>query len=169
MESVWLWYWVPIVVLSITGGKREKGPRVYTEAVEARHVSRIVKATGEIDPRVKVNLSAHVIGKIEELYVEKGRASRPEMPFLRLEREAFLATRDRAAAELEIARSRVRQADINVADAEIKLRRAQRLTDELIVSATELEAAELNYQSQLAGRGAGSRDRAAGQGGSRQG
>jgi len=140
-----------IVTWSIVGGKSEKGPRVYLEAVEVRDISRKVKATGEIDPRVKVNLSAHVIGKIEELYVEEGQTIVAGDPFLTLEKEAFTAARDRAAAELEIARSRVRQAEINVADAEIKLRRARRLVDEQIASATDLETAELNYQSQELG------------------
>jgi HlyD family secretion protein len=137
-----------IVTWSLVGGKRDKGPRVYLEAVEVRSIARIVKATGEIDPRVKVNLSAHVVGKIEELFVEEGQTIEAGEPFLRLEREAFVSARDRAAAELEIARSRVRQAEINVADADLKLRRARRLVEEQIASATDLEAAELNYRSQ---------------------
>jgi HlyD family secretion protein len=137
-----------IVVLSITGGGKERGVRVYVEEVEARRIERVVKATGEIDPRVKVNLSAHVIGKIEELYVEEGDRIEAGEPFLRLEREAFLAARDRAKADLEIARSRVRQAEITQADAELKVERARRLHGEQIASATDLEAAELNYRSQ---------------------
>lgn len=140
-----------IVVLGIRSGGQEKGSRVYVETVEVRDIARIVKATGEIDPRVKVNLSAHVIGKIETLYVEEGQTIQAGEPVLTLEQEAFIAARDRAKAELEIARSRVRQAEINVADAEIKLRRARRLVEEQIASAIDLEAAELNFQSQKLG------------------
>jgi HlyD family secretion protein len=141
-----------IVFLSIKGGRRDRGVRVYVEPVVKRHIERIVKATGEIDPRVKVNLSAHVVGKIEELYVEEGDRIEAGQPFLRLEREAFLAVRDRAKADLEIARSRVRQAEITLADADLKLQRARRLNDEQIGSQADLEAAELNYRSQeLAG------------------
>lgn len=140
-----------IVTWSVVGGKKEKGPRVYLESVEVRDISRIVKATGEIDPRVKVNLSAHVVGKIEQLYVKEGQTIEAGDPFLTLEKEAFVAARDRSAAELEIARSRVRQAEINVADADIKLRRARRLVEEQIASAIDLETAELNYQSQQLG------------------
>lgn len=137
-----------VVVLGIRGGGKEKGVRVYVEEVETRRIERVVKATGEIDPRVKVNLSAHVIGKIEELYVEEGDRIEAGAPFLRLEREAFLAARDRARADLEIARSRVRQAEITLADAQLKVERARRLHTENIASATDLEAAELNYRSQ---------------------
>ena len=140
-----------IVAVSLKGTKREKGARVYVESVEVRDISRIVKATGEIDPRVKVNLSAHVIGKIETLYVKEGQNIEAGEPFLTLEREAFTAVRDRTAAELEIARSRVRQAEINIADSEIKLRRAKRLVEDQITSPSDLEAAELNHRSQELG------------------
>ncbi|MDH3402731.1 MAG: efflux RND transporter periplasmic adaptor subunit, partial [Acidobacteriota bacterium] len=137
-----------IVGFSLTGGRREKGPRVRLEAAAERDVARVVKATGEIDPRVKVNLSAHVVGKIEELFVVEGQRVSAGEPFLRLEREAFAAARDRAAAELEIARSRVRQAEVNVADARLKLARAERLAAAGIAAAADLEAAELAFRSQ---------------------
>ncbi len=137
-----------IVVGSLLGGSREKGARVYVEAAERRDIARVVKATGEIDPRVKVNLSAHVIGKIEHLHVEEGQSIEAGQPVLQLEREAFQATRDRAAAELEIARSRARQADINVEDAAIQLRRTERLRGEQIASDSDLEASQLRHRSQ---------------------
>ncbi len=137
-----------IVYFSLQGERREKAVRVYVEAAEVRDIARVVKATGEVDPRVKVNLSAHVIGKIEKLFVEEGDRVEAGAPVLRLEQEGFRATRDRAAAELEIARSRVRQAGINVEDAAIKLRRAERLRQEGIASDSDLEAAQLQYRSQ---------------------
>lgn len=138
-----------IVTLSLLGGKRDKGVRVYVEAARTRDISRLVKATGVIDPRLKVDLSAHVIGKIDQLYVVEGQEIERGQPFLRLEREAFLATRDRAAAEFEIARSRVRQAEINVADSVLKLNRAERLNTAGIASVADLDIAKLNHSSQL--------------------
>ncbi len=137
-----------IVFFSLKGVKREKGSRVYVEDVAVRDICRVVKATGEIDPRVKVNLSAHVIGKIDNLHVEEGDWVEAGDAVLQLEKEAFQAARDRAAAELEIARSRVRQAQINVEDAAIKQRRIERLRAEQIASDSDLEAAQLQHRSQ---------------------
>ncbi len=132
-----------VVFASIKGQGGPKGVRVYIEPVERRPIARIVKESGRIDPRVKVNISAHVIGKIEKLYVGEGDRIESGQPFLELEKEAFVAARDRARAELGIARSRQRQAEIDLKDAELKLRRQQRLASELIASGEQLEAAEL--------------------------
>lgn len=139
-----------IVVVSIIAARRGgKGTRVYAETVARRDISRIVKASGQVDPRTKVNISAHVVGKIQKLYVQEGDWIEAGKPFLELEREAFIALRDSTAAQLEIARSRLRQAEISLADTEVKLHRAERLISDQIASREQLEAAELNHNSAL--------------------
>lgn len=132
-----------IVFASLRNAGREKGEKVYAEAAARRDLTQIVKASGEIDPRIKVNISAHVIGKIEKLYVEEGDLIRAGQPFLQLEREAFLAPRNQWAAQLRSAQTGVRQAEVALADARHKLERARRLTQEGITSSEQLEAAEL--------------------------
>ena len=135
------------VVFASLQGSRKTGARVYVEDAAARDVVRLVKAGGEIDPRLKVNLSAHVIGKIETLYVEEGDEVEEGDPFLVLEKEAFLAARDQAAAQLAIARSRHTQAEISLEDSRLKLRRMERLSEDLIASAEQLESAQLQEAS----------------------
>lgn len=132
-----------IVFFSIRSSRQEKGTRIYAEEVARREISQVVKASGAIDPRVKVNISAHVIGKIEKLYVDEGDTIRKGQPFLTLEREAFLAERDRWAAQLRRARTDVRQAEVALADARHKLERAGRLEREGIFSSESLENAQL--------------------------
>ncbi|HEX6862866.1 MAG TPA: efflux RND transporter periplasmic adaptor subunit, partial [Thermoanaerobaculia bacterium] len=132
-----------VVFASLRGSRREKGTKVYVEEVSRRDIGRVVKASGEIDPREKVNISAHVIGKIEHLYVEEGDLIRKGQPFLDLEKEAYTADRDQWSAQLRKARTEVRQAEVSLADARNKLARARRLNQEGILSAEQLEAAEL--------------------------
>ena len=132
-----------IVLASIRAQGREKGVKVYAEPVARREVAQIVKASGELEPRVKVNISAHVIGKIQNLYVEEGDRIEKGRPFLRLEQEAFIAERDQWAAQLSSARTAVRQAEVSLADSRIKLERARRLNAEGIASREQLEAAQL--------------------------
>jgi HlyD family secretion protein len=136
-----------VLFFSLRGEKRKKGVRVYAEAAERQAIARIVKESGRIDPRVKVNISAHVIGKIERLFVEEGDAIEAGSPFLELEKEAFVAARDRSRAEVAITLSRTRQAEVDLADAGVKLKRMQRLTQEQIASPEQLEAAELSRRS----------------------
>ena len=132
-----------VVYASLRGSRREKGTRVYVEPVAQRDIGRLVKASGEIDPRVKVNISAHVVGKIQRLYVEEGDPIRKGQPFLDLEKESFIAARDQWAASLRKSETEVRQAEVNLADARNKLARTRRLNQEGILSAEQLEAAEL--------------------------
>jgi HlyD family secretion protein len=136
-----------IVFFSIRSGDRRKPIRVYLEEVERHDVSRLVKASGEIDPRVKVNLSAHVIARIEHLFVEEGDGIEAGDPVLELEKDAFVAIRDRAAAEVSIARSRLRQAEIELEDNDLKLQRMQRLADEMVISSEQLESSQLQHKS----------------------
>ena len=136
-----------IVFFSIRAGDRKKAIRVYLEEVERQDISRLVKASGEIDPRVKVNLSAHVIARIEKLFVEEGDSIEAGDPVLELEKEAFVAIRDRAVAELSIARSRLRQAEIELEDNDLKLKRMQRLADEMVISSEQLESSQLQHKS----------------------
>ncbi|HEV2854237.1 MAG TPA: efflux RND transporter periplasmic adaptor subunit [Thermoanaerobaculia bacterium] len=132
-----------IVFASIRGRGGEKGTEVYAEPVKRQDVAQIVKASGELEPRVKVNISAHVIGKIDKLYVEEGDLIRRGQPFLRLEQEAFIAQRDQWTAQLRSAQTAVQQAQVSLADSRNKLNRAQRLQNEAIFSREQLEAAQL--------------------------
>ena len=136
-----------VLFFSLRGERGKKGTRVYAEPSERRAIARIVKESGRIDPRVKVNISAHVIGKIEKLYVEEGDRIEAGSPFLELEKEAFVAARDRSRAEVAITQSRERQAEVDLADAEAKLKRWRRLSEERIASPEQLEAAELGRRS----------------------
>lgn len=132
-----------LVAASVLRGRGERGTKVYAEAVERRDIVRVVKASGEIDPRVKVQISAHVIGRIERLYVEEGDLIERGDPFLELEPDAFLAARDQWSAQLASARTAVRQGEVDLADARVKLRRAERLAGEGILTEEALEAARL--------------------------
>jgi len=132
-----------IVFASLRAQGRDKGEKVYAAAVERRELAQIVKATGELQPRIQVNISAHVVGKIDKLYVQEGDLIRKGAPFLRLEQQAFLAVRDQWAAQLRSSQTAVQQAKVSLADAQVKLARAQKLKGEGIFTQSDLESAQL--------------------------
>jgi len=132
-----------IVFASIRAKGRDQGAKVYAEKVKRQDLAQIVKASGELEPRVKVNISAHVIGKIQKLYVVEGQWIEKGQPFLRLEQEAYIAQRDQWSAQLRSGQTAIRQAEVSLADARNKLGRAQRLQNEAIFSREQLEAAQL--------------------------
>lgn len=136
-----------IVALSIRGRSSRAPVKVFVEAAERRKITQTVKATGQIQPKVQVNISAHVIGKIERLFVVEGEDLEAGAPFLQLERQSFLATRDDARARLAMSRTEQRQAEVALADQGVKLARAEKLSADGIASAEALEAAELQHTS----------------------
>lgn len=136
-----------IVGLSLKANGRSKGVKVYAEGVAKRDIVQVVKATGAIEPLVKVEISSPLIAKIERLYVKEGDRIEKGRPFLDLERAAFEAQRDQWRAQLANARTAVRQSEVSLADAKIKLDRAERLASQGIVTVQDLEAAKLQEVS----------------------
>ncbi|MDP9121029.1 MAG: efflux RND transporter periplasmic adaptor subunit [Acidobacteriota bacterium] len=136
-----------IVLGSVRAGSGSKGTKVYAEPAARREIAQIVKASGSINPRVKVNISAHVVAKIEKLYVSEGDWIEKGKPFLTLEKAAFVALRDSLAAQLRSNQTEVEQARVSLADSTIKLKRAVRLQAEGVVSTEQLEAAVLAERS----------------------
>lgn len=132
-----------IIIGSLAGGGK-KGEKVYVEPVKARNIEALVTAPGEINPKVKVNISANVIGKIDKLYFVEGQNVHKGQRMVDLERPAYAALRDRAAAEVVNRRIEVARAKNAMGTAELAYRRAQNLRGQGI------QAQELFDQSQLA-------------------
>jgi len=136
-----------VVFASIRASGSGPQTRVYAEAAVRRSITHTVTASGQIHPRVKVNISAHVVGKIEKLYVRDGDPIAAGQPFLQLERQAFLAARDDARARLGMAETELRRAEVALADQKVRLERARRLRAEGVVSVETLESAELQFRT----------------------
>jgi len=136
-----------ILAASMKAGSAKKGVRVYAEAAARRDIQQVVKATGEINPRIKVNISAHVVAKIEKLFVNEGDWIEKGKPFLRLEQNVFVADRDQWAAQLRSAETAVRRQEVALADTASKLRRAQLLYSGGSFTAEQLENAQLSERS----------------------
>jgi HlyD family secretion protein len=136
-----------ILAASMKAGSAKKGVRVYAEAAARRDIQQVVKATGEINPRIKVNISAHVVAKIEKLFVNEGDWIEKGQPFLRLEQNVFVADRDQWAAQLRSAETAVRRQEVALADTAGKLRRSQLLYNGGSFTAEQLENAQLAERS----------------------
>lgn len=133
-----------VIVWASVRSSGAKGEEVYLEKVEKRDIESIVSAPGEIKPKVEVNISAHVIGKIEKLYFEEGDTVKKGQRMVDLERTAYAAARDRMKSEVASRRIEVRRAEIALADSQRQFDRAVELRDQGI------QAEQLYDQSKLA-------------------
>jgi HlyD family secretion protein len=139
-----------IIAASLTGGG-PKGEKVYTEPAATRTIESIVSAPGEIDPKVKVNISAHIVGKIERLYFVEGDAVKRGQKIVDLEKHIYVAQRDRLLAELAGRRVEVQRAHAALNTARASLQRAQSLSKQGIQAQELFEQTRLGYDNATAG------------------
>ena len=139
-----------IVVASIRSGGA-KGEKVYVEPAATRTIEAVVNAPGQIDPKVKVNISAHIVGKIEKLYFLEGDRVKRGQRLVELEKHIYVAQRDRLQAELASRRVEVRRSQAALATAEAAFQRAQSLSRQGIQAQELFDQARLGYDNAQAG------------------
>ena len=131
-----------IVWASLREG-RPRGTEVEIQAAEHRTISSRVKATGEITPERKVEISAKVVGEIITLPVVEGQEVRAGQLLLEIERDLYEAGRNQARAALRQAEVSVRRQQVQLADARRDLNRVDELLAEGLVSQDALDTAQL--------------------------
>jgi len=115
---------VAVIIFASVRGGGSKGEPVYVEPVTARNIQAIVTAPGEVDPKVKVNISAHIVGKIEKLYFKEGDNVRKGQKLVDLEKTAYQAAFLRAQAAVSAARIEVVRAKTAMATTQTAYKRA---------------------------------------------
>ncbi|MEJ2580959.1 MAG: efflux RND transporter periplasmic adaptor subunit [Acidobacteriota bacterium] len=120
-----------------------RGTEVELQATEKRTISSRVKATGEITPEKRVEISAKVVGEIINLPVVEGQEVRSGQLLLEIERDLYEAARDQARAALLQVEVSVRRQEVQLADARRNFRRTQELIADGLVSQEALDAAQL--------------------------
>jgi len=120
-----------------------KGTLVNTQEAQRKTVSARVKATGEITPEKKVEISAKVVGEIISLPVVEGQRVSSGDLLVEIERDLYEAARDQAGAALRQAEVSKRRLTIQLEDARRNLRRVRQLYRDELVSDEALEQAQL--------------------------
>jgi HlyD family secretion protein len=145
---------IVLVVLAAAGGasyyfKRPKLVSVNAETVRKRDLDAIVSASGKIQPKRQVNISANTMGRVTRLAVEEGQRVKQGEFLLEIDPRSLTGALQRgqasvAAAEssLQQARTLVVQARANVDLAQQNLKRQQDLWKEGLTTRETFERAE---------------------------
>ncbi|MCU1228862.1 MAG: efflux transporter, family, subunit [Acidobacteria bacterium] len=141
-----------IIVFSIRGNA-PKGVDVYAEPAKVQQIEAVVTAPGEIDPRFKVNISAHVIGKIDHLYFNEGDLVKKGQKLVELEKPAYLAQRDARRADVANRRIEVIRARAAMANAEASYGRAMNMRRQGIQAQEIFDRARLDLDNARAAYG----------------
>jgi HlyD family secretion protein len=139
-----------ILGLIIFASVRASGPKaekVYAEPVKARKIEAVVTAPGEVSSRVKVNISAHIVGKIERIYFNEGDNVRKGQKLVELERYAYEAQRNRAKAAVSASHIEVERAKAGMATADLAYKRALNMKQQGIQAQELFDKAQLDLQN----------------------
>lgn len=140
---------VLLLVLFVAGAllRPEKGKTVQAAEVSRQNLVALVKAPGTVQPRVEVEVSGEVPGKIVEMPVQEGQSVDRGDLLVRLDDTAYRAEVAQADAQLAAARSRVRSAEAAWKAAQPLYERRKKLYQENLISIGELENAENEYEA----------------------
>jgi HlyD family secretion protein len=133
--------------------KKEKGLAVTTEVVKTRDLEAIVSASGKIQPKRLVNISAETAGRVVDLAVNEGdRVTKGQFLLqidpksLRTRVDSGEASLQVAAASLEQMRQAVETARVQLEQAKLNLKRQQDLWARQLVTREALDKAENDFK-----------------------
>jgi HlyD family secretion protein len=143
---------VVAVVIAALGGGDGDGVAVRVEDVGRQDLVARVTATGHIEPKTSIDISADVSGRIVELTVEEGDDVEAGQLILVIDPARFEAAVDRAEAALSDAQAREAQARGNYQQAQRDWDRIRQLKEaaEGMITETEYEQARTTAEVQQA-------------------
>lgn len=141
---------IAIVILSVRSGEPD-GTKVFVEPAARKTIEATVTAPGQVDPKVKVNISAHIVGKIDKLYFVEGDTVHRGQKLVELEKHLYVAQRDRASSMVTSARVEVQRARAALNTAESAYKRAQNLAKQGIQAQELFDQTRQSYDNALAG------------------
>jgi len=146
-RSIWFFLvtiLLAVVVVSVTVMRGSNAVEVTTataRAAEAGAAATVLNASGYVEPRRKATVAAKITGRVIEVLVDEGMAVESGQVLARLDdadarrqAEAYRANRNVAAAAMA-------EIDVNIADAERRLRRTHELHGDGVASEQDLDTA----------------------------
>ncbi len=138
-----------LIVVSIVRS-RESGIKVEVETVERHDLTAVVTASGTVQPKSSVNISATTSGEIVRIGVEEGQPVRQGDFLLQLDPVNVAASASGQAAAVQAARADLAAAEAQLAYARQEYDRKRELAQAELVPRAELEAAEAELRSREA-------------------
>src|SRR5215510_6898280 len=134
--------------------KKDKGKPVTTEAIKSRDLEAIVSASGKIQPKRLVNISADTPGRVVNLAVNEGDRVRIGQFLLQIDPKSLrsrvdsgTASLEAAAASLETMRQSIETAKVQLQQAQQNLARQQDLWRQQLTTREALDRAQNDVKS----------------------
>jgi|CXWL01.1.fsa_nt_gi HlyD family secretion protein len=151
------WIVIAVLVVLIAGGgiaarlyvQRQAVPEITTETIRTRSLDALVSASGKIQPKRQVNVSANTMGRVTRLAVQEGERVKTGQFLLEIDPKSLSGQLERgeasvaaAQSSLQQSRTAVEQARTNLELAQQNLRRQQQLAEDGLNTREALERAQ---------------------------
>ena len=156
MKKKTLWITVGALVVAagagamIIGGGKEELQEVQTATVNRETIVQTVNATGRIQPKTQIRISADVSAKIIALHVEEGDWVEEGTLLAELDSERYLAAVESAQASVRSAQANAELVRQNMLKAEKDFDRARDVVARKLESQSVLDANDAAYQVEIA-------------------
>jgi HlyD family secretion protein len=145
---------VLVVAAAVAGaamrGRGEKTLEVQAAKVARQKIVQKVSATGKIQPKTQVEISADVSAKITKLSVVEGQWVEKGQFLVELDRERYVAAVESAEATVSSAEANARLVRENMNRAEKEYKRSKELLATGLESQAAFDAKEAEYQVEVA-------------------
>jgi HlyD family secretion protein len=136
---------VGFVTAAVAQKKREKPIPITTEKAFRKTITQLVTATGKIQPEVEVKIAPEVSGEIIDLPVREGQIVHRGDLLLRIRPDSYRAQVESQEAALSGAKAASVQHRAELAKAEQDYRRIQSLAEQKLVSESDRNAAQTQF------------------------
>jgi HlyD family secretion protein len=126
----WIVLWMTLIVIGAAAGagvwlQRPDMPPVTAEALRKRNLEAVVSASGTVQPKRQVNISANTMGRVTRLAVEEGQRIRAGQFLLEIDPKSLEGQLQRGEASVAAARSSLQQARTAIEQARANLELSQ--------------------------------------------
>ena len=153
-KHLWIGLAALVIIAAVTGaamrGHGNKAAEVQTAKAERKKIIQKVTATGKIQPKTQLEISADVSAKILRLPVVEGQSVKKGQFLVGLDRARYLAAVESAEASVSSAEANAALVRENMSRTENEFKRSKQLLAGGLESQASFEAKQAEYQVEVA-------------------
>lgn len=132
----------------VVNSKQQQIPAVRLDKTTRADITSYVSGPSTIKPRVNVDISANIMGKVTRIYVKEGQPVKKGDKLLELEQTQYLAGRDEAGAAYRSALRNLELMEAKWSTAQDVFKRKQELYNQKLISPEQYDLAKTQYQAE---------------------
>jgi HlyD family secretion protein len=134
--------------LLVINSKRQQVPPVRVDSATKADITAYVSGPATVEPRVNVDVSANIMGKVTEVFVKEGQRVAKGDLLLELEQTQYRATRDEASAAYRSAVRSLELTEIKWETAREVFARKQELYNKNLISREQYDLAKTQFEAE---------------------